>query len=227
MKRLIVLLLASMVMPAWGGIIIYGARVIYPAQKKDITVQLLNDDSRSSLVQAWIDDGDISIPPEKIKVPFMLTPPVVRVAGGAGQQLKIKGLPNHLPTDRESLFYLNVLDIPPNSADGNKDNNRIKFAMQNRIKFIYRPQGISGVDKKAFSRIKLKVTTGGINVKNETANWIVIPAIENSGKVNNKTLLLAPRAEQLVAVKNYASRYTVTLIDDHGNYLSEKIDVIK
>lgn len=226
MKRLIALLLVSMVMPAWGGIIIYGTRVIYPAQKKDITVQILNDDSRSSLVQAWIDDGDVSIPPEKIKVPFMLTPPVVRVAGGAGQQLKIKILANQLATNRESLFYLNVLDIPPNSAEG-ESKNRIKFAMQNRVKFIYRPQGISGVDKKSFSRLKLNPTAGGIKVKNESANWIVIPSIENSGKINNQTLLLAPRSEQLVPVKTSASRYTVTLIDDHGNYLSEKVDVRK
>lgn len=226
MKRLIALLLASMIMPAWGGIIIYGTRVIYPAQKKDITVQILNDDSRSSLVQAWIDDGDVSIPPEKIKVPLILTPPVVRVAGGAGQQLKIKSLANHLATDRESLFYLNVLDIPPNSAEG-EGKNRIKFAMQNRIKLIYRPQGISGVDKKSFSRLKLNSTAGGIKVKNESANWIVIPTIEGSGKINNQTLLLAPRSEQLVAVKTFVSRYTVTLIDDHGNYLSEKVDVRK
>ncbi|KAF0655380.1 hypothetical protein L245_07005, partial [Salmonella enterica subsp. enterica serovar Worthington str. BCH-4719] len=64
--------------------------------------------------------------------------PVIRVAANSGQQLKIKKLANNLPGDRESLFYLNVLDIPPNS-DENKDKNIIKFALQNRIKLIYRP----------------------------------------------------------------------------------------
>lgn len=34
MKKLVALLLAGSVMPAWGGIYIYGTRIIYPAQKK-------------------------------------------------------------------------------------------------------------------------------------------------------------------------------------------------
>lgn len=43
--------------------------------EKDITVQLMNDSKRSSLIQAWIDNGDTSLPPEKLQVPFVLTPP--------------------------------------------------------------------------------------------------------------------------------------------------------
>ncbi|MGK7551960.1 fimbria/pilus periplasmic chaperone, partial [Salmonella enterica] len=68
----------------------------------------------SSLVQSWIDDGDTSLPPEKIKVTFLLTPPVAKVAGDTGQQIKIKKKPNMQPNNKESLLYLNVLDIPPN-----------------------------------------------------------------------------------------------------------------
>ncbi|ECQ0056736.1 fimbria/pilus periplasmic chaperone, partial [Salmonella enterica] len=52
MKRMIALCLACAAMPAWSGIYIYGTRIIYPAQKKDITVQLMNDGKRSSLIQA-------------------------------------------------------------------------------------------------------------------------------------------------------------------------------
>ncbi len=50
---------------------------------------------------------------QKIQVPFMLTPPVARVALKSGQRIKIKKMPNSLPDEsKESLFYLNVLDIP-------------------------------------------------------------------------------------------------------------------
>lgn len=106
MKKILALLLAGTVLPAWGGVYIYGTRVIYPAQKREITVQLMNEGSRSSLVQSWIDDGDTSLPPEKIQVPFVMNPPVAKVSGGSGQQLKIKQLANTLPKDRESLFFL-------------------------------------------------------------------------------------------------------------------------
>lgn len=117
MKGLLALLISSMVLPAHAGIVIYGTRIIYPAEHKEVMVQLMNQGNRSSLMQAWIDDGDTSLPPEKIQVPFMLTPPVAKIGANSGQQVKIKIMPNKLPTNKESIFYLNVLDIPPNSPE--------------------------------------------------------------------------------------------------------------
>ncbi|MDT7484969.1 fimbrial assembly chaperone [Citrobacter koseri] len=222
MRKIMALLLAGAVMPAWAGIYIYGTRIIYPAQKKEITVQLMNEGTRSALVQSWIDDGDTSLPPEKIQVPFVLSPPVARVIAGSGQQLKIKLLENRLPGDRESLFFLNVLDIPPNSAE-TEGKNVIKFAMQNRVKFIYRPQGISSVDKNSFSSLRISKSYNGINIKNNSANWITIPEIVGKTKINKETYVLAPWSDKLVSTSVGVNHYTVTLIDDHGNYLSEKV----
>ena len=105
MKGLLSLLIFSMVLPAHAGIVIYGTRIIYPAEHKEVMVQLMNQGNRSSLMQAWIDDGDTSLPPEKIQVPFMLTPPVAKIGANSGQQVKIKIMPNKLPTNKESIFY--------------------------------------------------------------------------------------------------------------------------
>lgn len=58
-------------------------------------------------------------------------------------------MPNMLPNNKESLFYLNVLDIPPNNP-ANAGKNVIKFAMQNRIKLFYRPSGIAPVNSETF-----------------------------------------------------------------------------
>ena len=226
MKKLIAFLLTVTVPSAWGGVYIYGTRVIYPEQKKEIAVQLMNEGERSALVQSWIDDGDASLPPEKISVPFVLTPPVVHVSKGEGQQLKIKQLANTLPKDRESLFFLNVLDIPPNS-EKYEGKNLIKFAMQNRIKFIYRPKGITRVDKESFSRINIRPVDRGINIKNNSANWITIPELTGNTKINKETLLLAPWSDQTVKTTSVVNYYNITLIDDHGNYLSEKIKTAK
>ena len=122
MKGFILLLLTFFIIPAQAGIVIYGTRVIYPAGKNEVMVQLMNRGDRGALVQAWIDDSNTSITPENIRVPFLISPPVVRVRANTGQQLKIKALSNTLPRNQESLFYLNVLDIPPNASvnDGKK-----------------------------------------------------------------------------------------------------------
>jgi len=224
MKRILVALLAVTALPAWSGVYIYGTRVIYPAAQKEVTVQLMNKGDRSALVQAWIDDGDTKTPPEKLQVPFLLTPPVVKVKGNTGQQLKIKFTKANLPQDRESLYYLNVLDVPPNDASSDKGNT-LKFAMQNRIKLIYRPTGLPGVTKETFSKIHIKKVADGVTVENSSANWLTISEINSPAKINKETLLLAPRANIKLPSAPAKSNYTVTLIDDYGNYLRDTIKI--
>ncbi|MCT7031607.1 fimbria/pilus periplasmic chaperone, partial [Salmonella enterica] len=116
------------------------------------------------------------------------------------------------------------LDIPPNS-DENRDKNIIKFALQNRIKLIYRPPGIQKVDKATFSRLQLLRAPGSISVKNNSANWITIPEVKAKSKVNKETLLLAPWSSQSITTTVVVNSYTVTLIDDSGNYLNETIKI--
>ena len=107
MKGLLALLISSMVLPAHAGIVIYGTRIIYPAEHKEVMVQLMNQGNRSSLMQAWIDDGDTSLPPEKIQVPFMLTPPVAKIGANSGQQVKIKIMGND--SNLLIVFYVQIM----------------------------------------------------------------------------------------------------------------------
>lgn len=226
MKGLTVILIASIALPAHAGIVIYGTRIVYPTEKNEVMVQLMNQENRSSLVQSWIDDGDTSLPPEKIQVPFLLTPPVAKVAANSGQQLKIKKLPNMLPNNKESLFYLNVLDIPPNNPDS-AGKNVLKFAMQNRIKLFYRPKGISPVNKHTFQKLSMKRSGGIYSIKNDAANWITVTEVKaNNVKINNESIMLAPLSSADVALKNAnANQYKMTIIDDHGNYISDNVSL--
>ncbi|ENL7329602.1 fimbria/pilus periplasmic chaperone [Escherichia albertii] len=224
MKGLLPLLISSMILPAHAGIVIYGTRIIYPAENKEVMVQLMNQGNRSSLVQAWIDDGDTSLPPEKIQVPFMLTPPVAKAGANSGQQIKIRIMPNRLPTNKESIFYLNILDIPPNSPE-DEGKNALKFAMQNRIKLFYRPVGVASVNKETFKKLRVNNSSNGLVIKNGSANWVTISDVKaNSVKVNYETIMIAPQESQRVDVKNHnANSWQLTIIDDHGNYISEKL----
>ncbi|HAX3198921.1 TPA: fimbria/pilus periplasmic chaperone [Escherichia albertii] len=224
MKGLLPLLISSMILPAHAGIVIYGTRIIYPAENKEVMVQLMNQGNRSSLVQAWIDDGDTSLPPEKIQVPFMLTPPVAKVGANSGQQIKIRIMPNRLPTNKESIFYLNILDIPPNSPE-DEGKNALKFAIQNRIKLFYRPVGVASVNKETFKKLRVNNSSNGLVIKNGSANWVTISDVKaNSVKVNYETIMIAPQESQRVDVKNHnANSWQLTIIDDHGNYIGEKL----
>lgn len=218
MKWILIAFLIASTQSVHAGIVIYGTRIIYPAEKKEVLVQLMNQGERSSLVQSWIDDGDTLLPPEKIQVPFLLTPPVVKVAGDSGQQLKIKKMPNTLPNDKESLFFLNVLDIPPNNPDS-AGKNVLKFAMQNRIKLFYRPKGIAAVNKNTFHKLALTRSGNSYSIRNDAANWVTVTEVKaNNVKINNESIMLAPLSSANVALKNTnANQYKMTIIDDHGN----------
>ena len=43
---------------AHAGVIIYGTRVIFPAEQQEVVVRLENKGDRPALVQTWLDTGD-------------------------------------------------------------------------------------------------------------------------------------------------------------------------
>ncbi|WP_455925480.1 fimbria/pilus periplasmic chaperone [Pseudomonas putida] len=135
---LAVLLLAA---PAHASVVIGGTRVIYPAHAPEVTVQLLNRDPQPALLQVWIDDGDAQADPNTLKVPFIVSPVMMRIEADKGQALRVMHTGEALPADRESLFWLNVLQVPPR---GDATANSLQMAIRTRIKLLYRPQGLPG-----------------------------------------------------------------------------------
>ncbi|WP_395755665.1 fimbria/pilus periplasmic chaperone [Edwardsiella ictaluri] len=218
-KTLLALLCAIAAWPACATIVIYGTRVIYPAQRQEITVQLANRGDKRSLIQAWIDDGDPNVPPEEVKASFLLTPPIATVTAGNGQQLRIRVLPNTLPQDRESLFYLNVIDIPPDNPA--RSGNLLKLAMQNRIKLFYRPQGIAALDEKTVGQLSARRDVQGVTLNNRSPNHITITAIGTGEREQllKATLMLAPFSQRHIAVSalpGSISTLSLSYLNDYG-----------
>lgn len=149
------------VTPAHAGVVIAGTRVVYPAQEKEVTVSLDNAAQRPALVQLWIDDGDQDTPPELAKAPFVVTPPLLRIDGGEKQALRIRFTGPAQPADRESVFWLNMLEIPP-SSDSTEE--RLELAFRTRIKLFYRPAGLPGDAATAHRQLQWSVLQGAQEV---------------------------------------------------------------
>lgn len=148
---------------------ITGTRVIFPGSEQEVTVRTTNKGDKPTLVQVWIDDGNSSADVNTMKVPFIVTPPVYRVEPGKGQSLRLIYNNMVLPQDRESVFWLNMLEIPPIYKGPAKD--RLELAFRTRIKIFYRPKSL---DK----------TTSNLGVKD--LKWTVVKK-EKKVKVNNPT----------------------------------------
>ncbi|WGS46073.1 fimbria/pilus periplasmic chaperone [Burkholderia sp. JSH-S8] len=126
---------------AQAAVVITGTRVIYPAENREVNVRLRNVDARPVLVQTWLDDGDAAAAPNQIKVPFVLLPAVFRLDPKKGQSLRIMYAGGDMPKDRESVYWLNVLEIPPKPEDA-ESRNMIQLAFRTRIKMFYRPASL-------------------------------------------------------------------------------------
>lgn len=227
MRLIILFSLLFSLNTAVANIVVNGTRVIYPASNKETIVQLVNSGSDPALVQSWIDDGDIDSTPETANVPFLLSPPVVKVSGNAGQQLRIKKLPSSLPTDRESIFYLNILDIPP-TPENLQGQNTMQLAIKTRIKLFYRPTGLQGGAEEGMSSVNASIEGKSFRLNNESPFYITIANIsdEKGNKVLSESLMIAPFNHAYAPAKSpiqSGKQYSLLYVDDLGAYKEKMI----
>ncbi|ELO8767384.1 fimbrial chaperone [Salmonella enterica] len=138
-----------------ADIVISGTRIVYPQSSKDVIVNLDNRGNKPLLVQTWLDDGRDGVNPQELKLPFVITPPVSRIDPQKGQSLRITYMGSTLPQDRESLFWFNVLEIPPKSkAKEGESLNQLQLAFRTRIKLFFRPDGLKGTPGDAAANLK-------------------------------------------------------------------------
>ncbi|CAB3754430.1 molecular chaperone EcpD [Burkholderia sp. MSh2] len=147
--------------PADASVVIGGTRVIYDAGESEVTLKLSNAGQTPALVQSWIDSGDVHGAPTGIKVPFIVTPPIARIDPSKAQTLRIVYTGEPMPADRESVFWLNVLEVPPKPKAEDADLNRIQLAFRSRIKLFYRPGKLKGSSADAPAQLTWRLTRAG------------------------------------------------------------------
>jgi chaperone protein EcpD len=157
---------------AYAGITINGTRVVYPADQREVSLSMVNDGKEARLIQAWIDSGDASERAETSKAPFVITPPMSRVDPGKGQTLRIMFTgAGSLPQDRETVFWLNVLEIPPKPKAGtDAADNFMQLAVRSRLKVFYRPKGLQGSVDDALDQTHWRLMPNGNGYDVECSN---------------------------------------------------------
>lgn len=134
------ILAAQCVSASWAAMVIEGTRVVVRGGDKETIVKMSNQGNLPLVVQSWIDTGeqDRDKSPDQIRVPFNLTPPISRVDPTKGQTVRIFLTGEQMPLDRESLYWFNVLEIPPKNKQ--QVESVVQFTIRSRLKLIYRPK---------------------------------------------------------------------------------------
>ncbi|MFC4763674.1 fimbrial biogenesis chaperone [Dyella koreensis] len=215
---------------AQANVLIGGTRVVFPAKDGEVTVRLTNDNDRPVLVESWIDRGDVHSTPESVDVPFLITPPLFRMEAKKEQSLRIVYTHEQLPADRESLFWLNVLEVPPKPTGPQAEGqNLLQLALRSRLKLFYRPAGLQGDPLKAPAALTWKVVSEGkgyaLVAHNPTPFHVTISeiAVNIGGKpVTTELGMAAPLSDLHLALHDAAqkpatgSTVNFTAINDYG-----------
>ncbi|SFE02205.1 chaperone protein EcpD [Phytobacter palmae] len=154
-----------------AGIQPSGTRIIYPAAKREVTFTIANNATTPRLIQAWIDQGETDTQGKTAESPFIVTPPIFRIDPDKGQTLRIIFLGGDIPQDRESIFWLNILELQPTPAGKKQgENNVVQFTIRTRLKLFYRPEGLPGKPKDAISQIRWRIVPSGKEYRLECNN---------------------------------------------------------
>jgi chaperone protein EcpD len=215
---------------AAAGIVIDTTRVVYPAARREVTINIRNDSATPSLVQSWLDAGDANAKPGEAAVPFVLTPPLFRLDPTKSQSLRLVYTQEPLPADRESVFWLNVLDIPPRGAGNPERPNQLEMAFKHRMKVFFRPAGLKGsaADAPAQMTWKQVLSEGklvAIQASNPTGfhvSLVKLSATVNGQAVTAKSDMVAPKASAQFHLETPANAPAVplaieyTFVNDYG-----------
>ncbi|MEN2469122.1 molecular chaperone [Burkholderia sp. GS2Y] len=131
-----------------AGIMLDGTRLVLAAPAKEASILVKNKAPTDIMIQSWVEAGS-----QNGDVPFAITPALSRLSGEKQQMLRILYQGQGLPTDRESVFWVNVQEVPQKA----KDENTLQIAVRQRIKLFYRPVGLPGKPEGAAAQLSWRV----------------------------------------------------------------------
>lgn len=160
-----------------GGIALGATRVIYPQGSKQTSLPIINSSaSNVFLIQSWVANADGSRSTD-----FIITPPLFVIQPKKENILRIMYVGPSLPTDRESVFYLNSKAIP--SVDKNKlTGNSLQIATQSVIKLFIRPKNLAEAPAHAPATLRCRNERGQLTITNPSPYYVSMVELYSAGK---------------------------------------------
>lgn len=162
--RLAIALLTALLMSAFStraGLIAASTRVIFNEGQTQQSLMLVNTNSWPVMVQTWVDNGDADVDaPARFKAPFVAVPTLFSLEPKGMQGLRLLYNQQMLPKDRESVFWLNLYEMPPKSSTSAPDARSVILTMNTQMKIFWRPKGL-GAPVDMAKKIRFSVTNSG------------------------------------------------------------------
>lgn len=141
-----------------AGVLASVTRVVHVEGDPGHSLVLANTNHYPVVVQTWVDGGDGG--PEGTAAPFVVLPAVFRLEPGALQGIRLLYNGDPLPRDRESVFWLNLHEIPPTGSQDD-GRSRVVLAMNTQLKVFYRPMSLEATPDQLAGRLYFTLSHDG------------------------------------------------------------------
>ncbi|MGN7789325.1 fimbria/pilus periplasmic chaperone [Enterobacter sp. 22452] len=194
-----------------AGVALSSTRIIYPEGAKQANINVTNSDNKQSfLVQSWIsglNGGKVSS--------FIVTPPLFVLKPGKTNVLRIMYTGPELPTDKESVFYLNNKAIP-SVEKTTQQANTLQIATQSVIKLFVRPQHLSIKPVDAPAMLRCQFENNGLMLSNPSPYYLTLVNFTVGGKKQPNTMVPPLGSETVHLVSASAGAISYQTLNDYG-----------
>lgn len=180
-NAIVATLIMSVSSHAMAAFVLNSTRYIFDEEKKNISFEVTNTSEQVYGGQVWVDNSDQS----KSDVYIVPTPPFFKVKPKQKQIIRLMKVNSSIPKDRESLFWLNVQEVPPKVTQ--TEGSVLAIAMNTQVKLIYRPKILKEGRKNAEKKIKILNQNGDVYLKNPTPYYFAVVGLKQGGKGINLT----------------------------------------
>jgi len=219
-----------------ADIAIQATRLVHQGSERMVVQRIWNQGEVASMIQSWIDTGQGNDSPQADRLPFFVTPPLFQLEPGRNRDISVRLVDAaSLPRDRESLYWLNILDLPASKKTGDAMN--ISYAVRWRVKLFHRPAGLAGAAEAAPAQLAWRMQKGEAGVvqlraQNDTPYHINLRELSVGDaeiELDPDSAVIAPFSEWTVGIPEPAARkgavVKVLWLDDKGEGQSLQANV--
>ncbi|WP_286868790.1 fimbrial biogenesis chaperone [Herbaspirillum sp. UBA812] len=128
---------------AEAGLMPERTRLVFSQGERELSLRLANTNPHAVVVQSWVDQGEGSQAPDTVQSALFVLPAVQRLSPQAISQVRVLYTGEPLPTDRESVFWLNLYEIPLLADAPQASAPRLLLGLNTQIKMFHRPPGLA------------------------------------------------------------------------------------
>jgi len=196
-------------------------RYIFESNRESVSIVVENAAKQTYGGQMWVENREGT----DTRPAFIVTPSFFKVSGESKQVLRVVNVLKTMPEDKESVFWVNLQEIPPVNKEGG-----LSIALRTKVKLFYRPADLMRGREVAEEDLSLVKTRDKTELVNTTPYVFTIlklldpqdRAVILDKQTQNKLRVFAPGDSVILSAGSTVK--SVMSINDNGQLEQHIID---